>query len=168
MGERNYSGCAVLNTGCGAWAFEEHARRLSRALWLDVSEDPREYVYLLGWDLPEPPQAELFIPYRSILLAGDKRLLAGLFPEAGVSAPRTLLLNTPDEVCEAVRSETGRQWVLKYPTGCGASGHRLLDAGSPVPEGWPRPYVVQEFIRLETPEVYRLYCAGGETFGWNV
>jgi hypothetical protein len=28
--------------------------------------------------------------------------------------------------------------------------------------------VVQEFLRLETPEVYRLYGIGGETFGWNV
>ena len=27
--------------------------------------------------------------------------------------------------------------------------------------------MVQEFVRLEQPEVYRLYCVGGELFGWN-
>jgi hypothetical protein len=43
----------------------------------------------------------------------------------------------------------------------------LQDLDQPVPQDWPRPYVLQEFIRLEVPEVYRLYCVAQETFGWN-
>ena len=39
--------------------------------------------------------------------------------------------------------------------------------GTPVPDDWPRPYLLQEFVRLEVPEVFRLYAVGGETFGWN-
>src|SRR5262245_42875079 len=31
---------AILNADAEAWAFEEHARRLSRALWVEVSERP--------------------------------------------------------------------------------------------------------------------------------
>ena len=57
-------------------------------------------------------------------------------------------------------------WCLKYPTGCGASGHRLLTSDTTLPDGWPLPLVVQEFIRMERPEVYRLYAAGGQLFGW--
>ena len=37
-----------------------------------------------------------------------------------------------------------------------------------LPKGWPLPLVVQEFIRLDRPEVYRTYAAGGEVFGWVV
>jgi glutathione synthase/RimK-type ligase-like ATP-grasp enzyme len=161
--------CAILNSGSGAWAFEAHAVRLSKALWLDVRTTPADYVYLLGWDGPEPPACRrTFIPYESILLASDKRLLAAVFEERGVRTPRTYLLDTPAEVRRLAGAEQATEWVLKYPTGCGASGHRLLTAGVPLPQNWPVPYVVQEFVRLEAPEVYRLYASAGETFGWNV
>ena len=69
--------CAILNTGSGAWAFEEHAARLSGAMWLDVRSTPADTVYLLGWDGPEPPSGESFIPYDSIMDASDKRCQAG-------------------------------------------------------------------------------------------
>jgi hypothetical protein len=44
--------------------------------------------------------------------------------------------------------------------------YRLLNPGMALPRGWPLPLVVQEFIPLERPEVYRLYGAGGQLFGW--
>lgn len=160
---------AILNAGPGAWAFEEHAHRLARVLEIEVRETPADYSYLLGWDEPGPPPCrELFIPYAAIQVASDKRLQAELFAGAGVPTPETRLLASAGEV-EALRSsQPEREWVVKYPTGCGASGHRLLRSGIPLPDEWPRPYVVQEFIRMPAPEVYRLYGVGGKTFGWNV
>jgi glutathione synthase/RimK-type ligase-like ATP-grasp enzyme len=162
------SRCALVNAGAGAWAFEEHAERLARALWLDVSETPRDYSYLLGWDGTDPPPGRLFIPFEAILLASDKRLLAAAFRRHGVATPETHLLDTEAEVEVLVSRERDRAWALKWPTGCGGAGHRLLAAGVPLPGGWPRPYVVQEFVRQETAEVFRLYGVAGETFGWNV
>ena len=158
----------ILNAGSGAWAFEPLAEHLSRVLGVPVSEEPAAYFYLLSWDGPEPPPGASFIPYPAIVQASDKRLLAETIHRAGVATPRTHLLETPAEVDRFLRAEPATSWVLKYPTGCGGAGHRLLDGSAPVPEEWPRPYVVQEFVRLERPEVYRLYSAGGETFGWNV
>jgi glutathione synthase/RimK-type ligase-like ATP-grasp enzyme len=160
---------AILNAGPGAWAFEEHANRLACVLEVEVRDMPADYVYLLSWDEPGPPPCrELFIPYEAILVASDKRLQAELFARGGVPTPETHLLASADEV-DALRSgQPRREWVLKYPTGCGASGHRLLRSGSPLPGEWPRPYVVQEFIRMPAPEVYRLYGVGGKMFGWNV
>ncbi|MFN3651345.1 MAG: RimK family alpha-L-glutamate ligase [Armatimonadota bacterium] len=162
------SPCAIVNAGPGAWAFEEIAGRLSRVLWLEVASEPAERSYLLGWDDPDPPETELFIPFQAVVLASDKRLQAELFRRHGIACPRTELLPSPAEVERFLRRETGSPWVLKYPTGCGASGHRLIGAGDPVPADWPRPYVLQELVRMERPEVYRQYGAGGETFGWNV
>jgi glutathione synthase/RimK-type ligase-like ATP-grasp enzyme len=158
----------ILNAGSGAWAFEPLAEHLSAALGVPVTDEPAAYFYLLAWDGPEPPAGVSFIPYPAIVQASDKRLLAETFRQAGVATPRTHLLETPAEVGRFVRREAATQWVLKYPTGCGGAGHRLLVSETPVPDDWPRPYIVQEFIRLEAPEVYRLYGAGGETFGWNV
>ncbi|MFO0863250.1 MAG: hypothetical protein U0744_01075 [Gemmataceae bacterium] len=37
-----------------------------------------------------------------------------------------------------------------------------------LPKNWPFPLVVQEFIRLNDPQVFRIYAAGGSLFGWNV
>ncbi len=158
----------ILNAGPGAWAFEEHAERLSQALWLPISTEPAEYCYLLGWEGVEPPDgSRLFIPWEAIRVAADKRRVAEAFLQAQVTAPVTHLLETPEAVRAVLTDEPSREWVLKWPTGCGAGGHRRLTANQPVSEEWPRPYVLQEFIRMERPEVYRLYAAAGETFGWN-
>lgn len=158
----------ILNSGPGAWAFEAHAERLSRALWLPVSSVPAEYCYLLGWEGAGPPGgSRLFIPWEAIGIAADKRRVAEAFLQAHVPAPVTHLPDSPEEVRAILASAASREWVLKWPTGCGAGGHRRLTADQPVPEDWPRPYVLQEFIRLERPEVYRLYGAAGEIFGWN-
>jgi hypothetical protein len=163
----NAESCCILNAGPGAWAFDGLARLLRAALWVDVSETPRDYNYLLRVEDRAPAECgELFIPYWAMELAADKRLLAAAFADSGVPTPETTLMSTLDEARRFQATRPEKEWCLKYPTGSGASGHRLLADVVSLPAGWPRPLVVQEFVRLERPEVYRLYGAGGEVFGW--
>lgn len=157
---------AIVNAGSAAWIFEEHAQRLARVMNLEISAAPSDYNYLLGWEGVEP-SGQSFIPFEAIQLASDKRRLAEVFARHHVAIPKTYLLDSEVEVKRLIQMETQKQWILKWPTGCGASGHRLQDLDTPIPHDWPRPYVLQEFIRLEVPEVYRLYCVANETFGWN-
>ncbi len=165
----NTDSCCILLGGGGAWAFAGLADQLGRALWLDVSDVPREFNYLLLVDGLDPAGCEgLFIPYRAMQLAADKRLLAAAFAAAGVPTPRTFLVGSLAEAEQVLSAEPGREWCLKFPTGCGASGHRRLVSGMTLPSGWPLPLIVQEFIRLDSPEVYRTYAAGGQSFGWVV
>lgn len=160
--------CCILNAGGGAWAFEGLARDLSDALWIDVAETPRRFNYLLCVDWFDPQTCgELFIPFASIQIAADKRLLADVFNRHRVPRPETHLLESLDAAQRFVAERSDREWCLKYPTGCGASGHRMFRPGQTLPASWPFPLVVQEFVRLERPEVYRIYAAGGELFGWN-
>jgi glutathione synthase/RimK-type ligase-like ATP-grasp enzyme len=158
---------AILNTGEAAWVFEEHAQKLARAFGLEIVNTPAQCNYLLGWDEPLAPPGRSFIPFESIQLASDKRLLAAIFEKEGVATPRTYLIESSDDVQKVLEKERNSQWVLKWPTGCGATGHRLIEQGQPIPLDWPKPFVLQEFIQLEVPEVYRLYAVAGETFGWN-
>lgn len=159
--------CCILNNGPGGWAFEALARRLSAALWLDIADVPREYNYLLHVENHDPTACgRLFIPYGSVQLASDKRLQARVFREQAVPMPETELIGPWEEVQQFHAARQDKEWCLKYPTGCGASGHRLLTADMKLSASWPHPFVVQEFIRLKQPEVYRLYAAGGEVFGW--
>jgi hypothetical protein len=161
------SDCCVLCGGDGAWAFEPLARSLAVALGADVSPTPRRFNYLLFTDsLPLPADCASFIPPESIALAADKRRLAEVFARNGVPIPETHLLNTWDEVQHFRVARPEAEWCLKFPTACGASGHRLLTDDPPA--WWPVPFVVQEFVRLEQPVVYRTYAAGGVIFGWMV
>jgi glutathione synthase/RimK-type ligase-like ATP-grasp enzyme len=139
------------------------------ALEIDVSEKPRRFNYLLHIeDSRLLKNCTSFVPIDSIQLASDKRLLAHVFLENKIPTPQTILLERFDEVQSFVRANTTKKWCLKYPTSCGASGHRTLSASDDDPPNWPKPYIVQEFIELKQPEVYRTYCAGGEMFGWVV
>lgn len=161
--------CCVLNGGDGAWAFAPVAEWLARALGLDVSDTPRRFNYLLQTDRPDPAACGgLFIPVESMRRAADKRKLAATFAAARVPTPETLLLDSPAAAQWLLRERPGREWCVKFPTGCGASGHRRLVPGMALPRSWPLPLVVQEFVRLERPEVYRTYAAGGALFGWVV
>jgi glutathione synthase/RimK-type ligase-like ATP-grasp enzyme len=161
--------CCVLNGGSGGWAFEPLAHQLSSVMGVDVATEPRRFNYLLHVeDTEQPVKFDVFIPIKAIQLASDKRLLATAFIEHRVPSPETHLFDSFDEVIRFVREHTGSEWCLKYPTSCGASGHRLVIEESAEPPNWPRPFIVQEFIRLERPEVYRTYCAAGELFGWVV
>ena len=159
---------AIVNAGNGSCFFEDHAQRLARAMNLEITDTPAEYNYLLGWDSSEKPSGQCFIPYEAILVASDKRRLAQVFAQHNVATPQTYLLHSQKEVQTLVQTENQCQWVLKWPTGCGGAGHYLLESEAAIPLDWPRPYVVQKFIQLEIPEVYRLYCVAEETFGWNV
>ncbi|HEX4606696.1 MAG TPA: hypothetical protein VH092_00680 [Urbifossiella sp.] len=156
--------CGILNGGDGAWAFAPLAAQLGRALWLDVSDTPRRFNYLLQTDHPDP--GGLFIPVRAVHLAADKRRLAEVFAAAGVPTPETRLIGSLEEADRLLRDRPGREWCVKFPTGCGASGHRHLVPEMVLPRTWPLPLVVQEFVRLDRPEVYRTYAAGGDLFGW--
>ncbi len=165
----NRNECCVLNSGTGSWAFEPLANQLSVALGIDVSEKPCRFNYLLHVeDSRLLENCASFVPIHSIQLASDKRLLAHIFLERKVPTPQTILLERFEEVRDFVSTNTTKKWCLKYPTSCGASGHRTFLASDDAPPSWPKPYVVQEFIELKQPEVYRTYCAGGEMFGWVV
>jgi glutathione synthase/RimK-type ligase-like ATP-grasp enzyme len=159
--------CCILNSGGGSWAFETLAQELSKALWVDVTEIPRQFNYLLlADDAVITTIPALFIPFASLEIAADKRLLATRFATNGVPTPETHLVDALDEARVFLNGHGARQWCLKYPTGCGASGHRMLTADMQLPDSWPRPLIVQEFVPMERPEVYRLYSAGGQLFGW--
>jgi glutathione synthase/RimK-type ligase-like ATP-grasp enzyme len=161
--------CCILNGGAGAWAFAALADQLSRALWVDVSEVPRRVNYLLHADgFDRADLHGLFVPNRAMELAADKRRLAAAFTAAEVPIPETRLVGSLAEAEALLAEHPGREWCLKFPTGCGASGHCRLAPGLTLSKNWPLPLVVQEFIRLDPPEVYRSYAAGGRSFGWVV
>ena len=138
--------CCVLNSGNGAWAFEPIAIQLSSALGIDVSCEPRRFNYLLHVDDPDQLLGSaFFIPMQAVQLASDKRLLAAVFMAHGVPTPLTRLLDTFDEVRQFVREHSGSAWCLKYPTSCGASGHRpgrnpILSVGRPCTRGSLRAF----------------------------
>lgn len=159
--------CCVLNGGSGAWAFQSLAGQLATAIGIEVSNEPRRFNYLLqSEEITGDSQIGSFIPLDALRLASDKRLLASCFQKYQVPTPRTWLTDSWEEALRFVREHKNKEWCLKYPTGCGAAGHKMLSAESTETSNWPRPFIIQEFIRLEHPEVYRTFCAGGEIFGW--
>lgn len=161
--------CCILNEGGGAWAFEPLARQLASRLGIEIAGTPRRFNYLLHLDDLEPAKTgRLFIPFESVVLASDKRLLAAAFNQHEVPAPETVLMETFAEVLRWVQQRSDRQWCLKYPTSCGARGHRMVRGDEVEPANWPGPFVVQEFIPLEPPEVYRIFGANSDLFGWVV
>ncbi len=166
MGDRTKS-CAILLAGEGGWAFEPLARQLADALWVDVSSEPADFNYLLFADFPVDPTAS-FIPVEAIETAADKRKLASIFNDALVPTPASYLCHTFEEALLLASRQPGLEWCLKFPTGCGASGHRMLTFDTVLPKNWPFPLLVQEFVRLEDPIVYRTYAAGRDLFGWVV
>lgn len=159
--------CCVLNGGPGSWAFEPLAHRLSSCLGIEVSDRPRRFNYLLHVeDGTQLVGCKVFIPVEAIRMASDKRLLAAAFAEHGVPTPETHLLEGWHQVIRFVSGQSDKEWCLKYPTGCGGSGHRMITEASAAPPNWPSPFIVQEFVRMDRPEVYRTYGAACELFGW--
>ena len=157
----------VLNAGSGAWAFEALADDLARAFGVPVNQTPAAYNYVLGWDAATPPAGRSFISFDAIEIATDKRELARVFARHEVATPTTFLIATVAELRTFLRVHAELRWVLKWPTGCGGAGHRLIDVDSAVPEDWPRPFVIQRFVEMKRPEVFRIYAVAGELFGWN-
>lgn len=159
--------CCVLNGGNGAWAFETLATQLSSAIGIGMSATPGKFNYLLHMEgIDFGTDVVSFIPLESVKIASDKRLLADTFRKHGVPTPETHLFENFEEAARFVASQNSREWCLKFPTSCGANGHRFITQETQLPDNWPTPLIVQEFIRMENPEVYRTYCAGGELFGW--
>ena len=166
--------CAILNKSPVGWAFEELAQKLSYVLWVDVSEEPADYNYVLGWEENDIDSCgKMFIPFEGIKLASDKRLLARIFADSDVRTPKTLICEDREELREAIllhrrfENDSNCEWCLKWPLSCGATGHRIITSSSDIPKNWPKPFLLQKFIRQLDPAVYRLYCANGELFGWN-
>lgn len=166
MGLNKYE-CCILNQGHGAWAFETLATQLSQAIGIDITTHPRRFNYVLSLNGDAlHPECDSFIPLKSIQIAADKRALAAAFQNHSVPIPETHLLESFADVSTFLTEQAHREWCLKYPTSCGANGHRLVTTTDPEPSNWPRPFVVQEFIRMDRPEVFRIYCVGGDYFGW--
>lgn len=159
----------IVNAGPGAWGFHPLASALADVMGVPVTDTPADWNYVLGWpeSLVDFPAAS-FVPREAIVLAADKRLMARAFERGGVPTPKTTLVDTVDGARRFV-SAPGR-YCLKYPTGVGAHGHRMLteDTLATLPPSWPRPLVVQAFIESARPEVFRIYAVGGELLGFNV
>ncbi|HMS22854.1 MAG TPA: hypothetical protein PKA38_03780 [Candidatus Levybacteria bacterium] len=120
---------------------------------------------------------ELFIPYFGIIAAGDKRIQAHLFNTHGVPTPETHLIKDTPQAVDFLRHNPDKEWILKYPTGLATRGHTIVNSermekldteGYFTQLDWQKPFIVQEFVRHENPEVYRTYCVDGEVFAWNV
>jgi len=157
-------GAGVLNMEPGAWAFAGVAESLARALHVPVVDRPAHWNYCFY--RPADVDAYSFIPAEAVRVASDKRLQADLFAGAGVPTPDTSLVA---DLAEARRyAQRPGRWVLKYPVACGAAGHRLLTEDTRLPRDWPKPLLIQAFVEMDRPEVYRLYGAAGRPFGWNV
>jgi len=157
----------ILNAGDGGWAFASLARELSAALGIPTVTEPAMFNYVLMWEGDMATIRERsFIPPQAIETASDKRLVAKAFKHAGVPSPQTHLIDFGD-IDSFLSLNTGR-WVLKYPIGCGGAGHRFIASIADIPKNWPMPCVVQEFISMDEPKVYRIYCVNGHLFGFNL
>ena len=121
---------------------------------------------MLAFDGELKPEQKSFIPLDAINIATDKRETAHVFNAENVPSPPTFLLDDA-ELADFLSKGNTRQWLLKWPVGCGAAGHRFIQAGDSIPDDWPRPLVIQEFIEQNRPEVFRIYCVAGELFGFN-
>lgn len=159
----------ILNQSDGKWAFEELAQMLSRVLWVDITEEIGDLNYVLGIDNKiNTRNLNTFIPIDSIDLASDKREAEKIFEKFKVRRPITFVAQGKDRVQAIIKEYDRCSWVLKYPTGCGGIHHRLIEDLSQIPKGWEAPYLLQEFIKSDRPEVYRLYCIDSELFGFNI
>src|SRR5689334_6841174 len=90
--------CCILNAGGGSWAFAPLAEQLSRALWVDVAEEPRGFNYLLlADDAMVRRRDDFFIPFASLEIASDKRSLARIFAARSVPVPETHLVDSLED-----------------------------------------------------------------------
>jgi glutathione synthase/RimK-type ligase-like ATP-grasp enzyme len=159
----------ILNQSDGKWVFEELAEMLSRSLWIDIDENPGDLNYILCTDRELIDDSiNSFIPLKSIQVAADKREIETRFKASGVKRPLTFILSSLAAVKSTIDRDTSNRWILKYPTGCGGINHRLITEIDEIPEKWPQPFLIQEFIESIQPAVYRFYCVDGDLFGFNV
>jgi glutathione synthase/RimK-type ligase-like ATP-grasp enzyme len=166
----SHPAAAILHAGPWKRVFGQFPDYLSRLTGLPITEadEHLDFAYLAGWNPGFAPSCPTYIPYESILLVHDKRKQAQAFIEGGVVIPETHLLDSIESLFTFYERRKDKEWVLKWPVGCSGMGHQMLNLNVQITPFWQPPFLVQEFIRLERPEVYRLYATDGETFGWVV
>jgi hypothetical protein len=156
----------ILNTGPTAWLFEEYADLLSLSWGVEIDTVPRKFNYVLGTSEKEfptlPSDCLSFINYEAILNTSDKRRLAQVFNSHKVKTPETHLIKSHDEIKKFIGLRRDKKWCLKFPLSCGAAGHCELTHNFKLPADCPTPYVIQEFIQLEDPKVFRTYGYRGK------
>jgi glutathione synthase/RimK-type ligase-like ATP-grasp enzyme len=158
----------IFNSSEGKWAFDSLAQTLARSLWVDIGDVPGDLNYILCADaelIGDP--IESFIPIESIRIAADKRKIEQRFKSYNVARPTTFILDSIAEIASLLASVDTHRWVLKYPTGCGGIHHRIIADVSQIPDKWPQPFLLQEFIEAIRPAVYRFYCVDRDLFGFN-
>lgn len=161
---------AILHGGPWKDVFGYFPAHLSACTGLPIAETPDglDFAYVLGWFEHRPLPCASFIPLEAIDLAHDKRRQAVFFRDHGIAAPESVLLDTEEEVLEFPATRPDKEWILKWPVGCGGLGHQVLDGKAAITALWHPPFLIQELIRMERPRVYRLFSAGGEAFNWCV
>ncbi len=158
----------ILNQSEGKWAFDSLAQILSRSLWVDVSEQPSDLNYLLCTETESIDRSvNSFIPIDSIKIAADKRKIETRFKKYNVPRPQTFILTSLDEITSILQQFDRCRWILKYPTGCGGIHHRIIENVTEIPDRWPEPFILQEWIESIQPAVYRFYCIDRDLFGFN-
>lgn len=149
------------------WLFGHIARDLAEKIGIEVTEYPKGLSYLLS-DPRGCVGYKAYIPLDAIEIASDKRLIENRFILFGVNRPKTWLLEESAAVHRLLEQNKDSRFIIKYPTSCGASGHYICKGKFDQKRNWPLPYLVQEFVELETPKVYRVYMVNGEYVGSNV
>ncbi len=161
---------AILHSGPWKKVFGQFPEYLSRLTGWPIVEDDRDisFGYVLGWDEEKPPRCQTYIPFEAILSANDKREQYKRFKQFDVRIPETHLIDTKEGVFDFFESRPDKKWVLKWPDGCGGMGHQLLSSQTQITAFWRAPFLVQEFIRMNRPQVFRLTAADGIFFNWCV
>ncbi len=163
------SRAAVLHRGPLRRLFGDFPAQLANLLDVPILDDDRgvDLGLILAWD-GSPPRCRGFVPFDAILAAEDKREQFRRFHAAGVSIPESRLFDDFEAARAFAVSDPARRWLLKWPVGSGSVGHALINRESQVIPLWNPPFLIQEFIALDRPEVYRVMGCGGELFGFTV
>lgn len=160
---------AVLHRGPFRRLFGDFPEQLAETLDVPIVDDERDVDLglILAWDGP-PPRCRTFVPFDAIVAAQDKREQFRRFHAAGVSIPESRLFDDFPTAQAFALADHRRQWLLKWPLGSGAVGHVIIDRDTRVTRLWNPPFLIQEFIALDRPEVYRVFGCEGTLFGFNV
>jgi glutathione synthase/RimK-type ligase-like ATP-grasp enzyme len=163
------SRAAVLHRGPLRGLFGDFPEQLAADLDLPILDEDRDVDLglILAWDGP-PPRCRTFVPFDAIVAAQDKREQFRRFRAAGVSIPETRLFDDFEIARAFALLDPDRRWLLKWPVGSGSVGHTLIDRDSRVTPLWNPPFLIQEFVALERPEIHRVMGCDGELFGFTV
>jgi hypothetical protein len=161
---------AILHRGPYQRLFGNFPERMARVLDVPITDDDSDVDlgFVLAWDDKTPPRCPTFIPFETVASVHDKREQVRRMVAYGVSLPESHLFNDFEELKRFVAGHGDRRWLLKFPSATSGTGHQVVTPETRVTPLWSAPYLLQEFIALEDPCVYRLYGIAGEIFGFNV